>query len=246
MRRLKKLKNHLILFASGVPKRMVNRKAPAFPIYIFHHIPKCGGASTLRILSHWFIMIGDNRIGWSARYPEPVDLKRLNSAYCLYGHFDLDGYHLFERYPEVVGNPDFRLITFLRDPLSVKLSLYRYEREHGRTSMTLEEHLFKNYLANIFPVTNENYEEVLDQYFFVGVTESLPECMHYLAGVLNKKCPNIPVLNRTNTDSRQFASLTSEIVKRFRSENSLDYAIYDYACRRMRETLSLAGVNTTS
>jgi hypothetical protein len=108
-------------------KRQLCMLAPREPVYVFHHIPKCGGTSLNKVLDSWFTTVKDYRSGWSMNYPEKIDIGRLRSCHCLCGHFELDGYYLHQRYPEVFMSSRYRVFTFVRDPLQVQLSLFWYE-----------------------------------------------------------------------------------------------------------------------
>ncbi|HDL00648.1 MAG TPA: hypothetical protein ENH23_00245 [candidate division Zixibacteria bacterium] len=214
-------------------KRLRASFSPKYPVYIFHHIPKCGGTSILHLLSNWFYVIRDYREGWSMKYPTAVDLSILNSKFCICGHWEFKGYHLYQRYPEVFDSEKFKIFTFLREPLEVSLSLFRYEKENNiNVDMGIEEHLSirKNYIASIFPLTEKNYNEILDKYFFVGILEEGQCCVDLLAEMIGKNKCIIPWQNKTNTnilaDKR---TLSKDVIGKFKKENSLDYLIYDCA-----------------
>jgi len=95
-----------------VIKRLRAFFSPKYPVYIFHHIPKCGGTSILHLLGNWFYVIRDYREGWSMKYPTAVDLSTLNSKFCICGHWEFGGYHLYQRYPEVLDSEKFKILLF--------------------------------------------------------------------------------------------------------------------------------------
>lgn len=207
--------------------------APKDPVTVFHHLPKCGGASILQVLGHWFVRVEEYRETWSSSHPPKTDLRSLRSSHCLCGHFELPGAYLHERYPEVLGSPRFRIFTFLREPLQVRLSLDRYEHVHGRRGEgSLEDRLLArpNYLAGILPATRENYREVLDRYFFIGILEEGQAAVDALAAALGRRSRPLPRLNRTFGS----ADVSPALVERFRSLNELDYLIYAHAVERYR------------
>ncbi|MBW4653141.1 MAG: sulfotransferase family protein [Kaiparowitsia implicata GSE-PSE-MK54-09C] len=222
--------------------------SPQHPVYVFHHLPKCGGTSLLSALDQWFSVIKDYRAGWTSRYPNPVDLETLRSANCLCGHFELEGYHLHQRYPQVLKSDHYRVFTFIRDPLQVRLSLYRYEWQHRellphiQKAPVLEDHLLQrpNYLASIFPVTWETYQSVLDCYWFIGSLEQAQTSLNALARRMGKPSQPMPLLNAT----QNYAPTSDEIMvspklaAQFREVNALDYAIYDYCQKRFEGAIA--------
>ncbi len=205
-------------------------------VYVFHHIPKCGGTSILEALPKWFsVTARDYRDGWSKQYPPKGDLEKLPDNSCLAGHFELEGHHLSQRYPEVFQSDAFKVFTFVRDPLAVRLSLYRFEKENQAGSgLPLEKELFRynNYLSSIFPVTEENYQEVLERYFFIGILEDCQESMDVLANLIGKPPVQMPWVNKTRRSQKK---LNPEILERFRELNALDYKIYDYCLERFKQ-----------
>jgi hypothetical protein len=220
--------------------------APKNPVYIFHHIPKCGGTSVSKLLDSWFIIFRDYRVGSTLDYPEKFDLGSFRSWHCLCGHFELDGYYLHQRYPEVFLSDSnrYRVFTFIRDPLQVQLSLYRYEMKSGvSNAKSVEEHLMlrPNYIAQRFPATFDNYKEVIDRYYFVGILEYAQESINLLS-TISGKCPMpLPFMNRTQKIVRNEpgdGELSQDLVEQFKIDNALDYLIYDYCLERFKRKLA--------
>ncbi|NIM12731.1 MAG: hypothetical protein GTO45_11580 [Candidatus Aminicenantes bacterium] len=241
-----KLKQHIYNFVflplvllNSKPKDLINK----YPVYIFHHIPKCAGTSTIFALRHWFFIVKDY---WSSYHPKEipyfiqhrVKLQSLRSYKCLCGHFELPETRLYKRYPEVLHNQNFKIFTFIRDPLEVNTSLYYYEKKRGkRKGISLEQHLLtrNNFIARILDCTLDNYKDVLDSYFFIGITEHLQLSLDKLAMLLNKRKVKLPVLNRAKRDS-QTSGLPPAIINQFKAKNELDYRIYDYCLSRFHQT----------
>ena len=69
------------------PKLVLNRLLYRFakpgskadPIYVFHHVPKCGGTSMVKALSTWFHPVFDYRHGWNTTTAKPIPLEHLHS-----------------------------------------------------------------------------------------------------------------------------------------------------------------------
>jgi hypothetical protein len=222
------------------------RISPAKPVYVFHHIPKCGGTSMEMVLARWFVFVPDYRTGPSSGIPARLDLHKLRSGHCLVGLYDSEGYYLYQRYPEVLTSDRFRLITLVRDPLQVRLSLYYYgkKRKAGLYNKLnkLEDHIFSgsNYLAGRFPATLENYKEVIDRYFFVGILEQPQASLDILAHMIGKPPQKFPWENASRSHGGSASDgLSEEQVARFREQNSLDYLFYDYCVQKFNEKLAM-------
>lgn len=214
------------------------RFSPKTPIYIFHHIPKCGGTSLLTVLENWFLTIKDYRIGETLNYPRKVNINKLRSGHCLCGHFELDGNYLYQRYPEALNSDKYKMFTFVRDPLDIQMSLWRYEKKKNTNrAKSIEEHLLlrPNYLANRFPATKDNYKSVIDRYFFVGILEDYQSGIDLLAHLLGKKVQKVPWVNQTK--NTEVVELPKSVVARFKQENALDYLIYNYCFDAFKRTL---------
>ena len=213
--------------------------APRHPVYVFHHLPKCGGTSLREIINSWFTVIWDYRDDETWVPLEKTDLNRLRSCHCLCGHYDVDGYYLNQRYPEVLKTDSFRVFTFVRDPLQIKLSLYYFEKRMGRNKFfSIEDHLFArpNYLAERFPALTDNYKEVIDKYFYVGIIEHYQESVDLLANIIGKKSTKVPWVNKSrNTRKTGLKDLSEKQIERFREDNKLDYLIYDYCVEKFKK-----------
>lgn len=216
------------------------RKHVGMAIHVFHHIPKCGGTSGRRAFTKWFRVIDDYRAAVSPEATETflnnkLDLSALDEQCLLRGHFDLPGAHLYQRYPEILSDARYRLITFVRDPLEVAQSYYFYRRatldayEFDRLSGQVG--ALDNYVASIFPCTEENYKAVIDRYFFVGLTECLQESFDILARMLGQERVLLTVENAFPRDE----VLTEDEVLRFKQKNKLDYKLYAYCRERFEQ-----------
>lgn len=212
------------------------------PVYVFHHVPKCGGTSVRIVLNSWFHTYNDYYEPDEPPIP-PVDLKYLNSQKCLCGHFGHQDYRLDERYPQIFGSSKarkhFRVFSFLRDPLEMRCSLFRHKKAiRTENDETLAQGIMplNNYYARIIGVNETDYQQKLDAYFFIGVQEELQSSFDTLASLIRKPKIQLPTENKSETDRKNSVEhLTPREIAQFKQANHLDYQIYDYAKRRLDE-----------
>ncbi len=230
-----------------------------YPITIFHHIPKCGGESIGLVLSKWFLIIADIGLPRYVYTLPFIKFKSLRSFCCLKGHYHLQGYHLWQVYPKIYNNPNYRLITFLRDPLETIISKYYYAvrtKQIDSSILTLKQFVFLeptsniqlsadplinaylcnnvNYISNQLGCTYDNYKECIDNYYFVGILEQAQDSLDILANKLGKKKVAIPHINKTKREKNNAAVLTEKDIQLFKKKNSLDYLIYNYSLNHFR------------
>lgn len=211
------------------------------PAYIFHHIMKSGGTSVVLTLGKWFKVIYDHTEDPNGIYKGlndyinyKINLENIYSDSCIVAHFQYDGYLLPQRYPEAfIKNNEFKLFTFVRDPLQLMISLYYY----GKTEITttLEKYLngHSNYLSKFFPCNDTNYKEVLDKYFFIGIVEKMQESFDKLAELTGKEKVTLPFVNKSEKDE-QVSMLTDSFKQKFKENNKLDYKIYNYCLDKFK------------
>lgn len=209
------------------------------PAYVYHHLMKCGGSSLEIALKTWFCLEIDKLensqgdINQFIKYK--LDLNNFYTDQCLIGHFQYNGIYLKDRYPEVFEKPDeFRLFTFVRDPMKMRISLYYYVRNRGGfQNFRLKQVLLNtpNFLSRLFPCDETNYKEILDKYFFIGIVEKMQDSINLLADKLNKKSIIVPRVNVSEKDS-QLDEITQDVKDEFRNLNGLDYLIYDYCLEK--------------
>lgn len=217
------------------------------PVYIFHHLMKCGGTSMAVSLKKWFILedefmykpgdMNNFEINTFIKYKLNVD--NLISDTCIRGHYHDDGYYLHQRYPEAfLPDNNFKIFTFIRDPLQVRISLYYYLMNLGiyYKDMSLEHSLrgYNNFIASRFPCDKTNYKEILDRYFFVGIVERMQESFDKLAAILNKRKIKLLRVNTSTKDSKA-VQLSSDFLKKFKEDNELDYLIYNYCLEKFNK-----------
>jgi len=169
------------------------------PIFIYSHIPKCERTSFLGILREMFRLINDyppqafyynkeeegkkELVLFEFNAPDYLNLKPYQ---VLAGHYFSPRFSLSKRYPKVFQNNRVKLITFLRDPLSCRISLYSYGHKKGHIyaiGYSLEEFLLKesNNIASFLQCDYDNYKQRLEYYFFVGIMEKYSESIQILS-----------------------------------------------------------------
>jgi len=210
---------------------------PKYPVFVFHHIPKCGGTSLSKLLNKWFIVVRDYRKDWNSNHHKKKNIKKLRSIHCLAGHWELPEVYLRNRYPEVFENNRFKVFTFLRDPLEHSLSLYRYEKENEKTDIDdLLEHftLRPNYISNLLKANTGNYKEIIDSYDFVGIVEEMDKSVKILSEITGMKYEPLPWINKTIKDNKTSSEkISNALIKKFKDVNELDYLIYNYAIGKL-------------
>jgi len=221
--------------------------------YVFHHIPKAAGSSCRSAFKSWFNVIYDYKEGWGDEATEKIlknkkDLDSLSENDLLCGHFDFDGMFLEDRYPEILEDQTYKIITFLRDPLQLVISdhFYLKARKPDYNLKTLWDRakVYPNYMSRVLKCNEENYREVLNRYWFIGIVEKMDESFKLLAKLLGKPEITIPALNVSDKDE----FLTDQQIQLFKEKNQLDYKIYQYGLelfeKKYKETKS--GVNGQS
>lgn len=216
--------------------RQILRLGQPARIILFHHLPKCGGTSMVETLRKWGTVVAMYRRGWTNTPPPAPPLSTLEDGSVLVGHFELPGHHWTDIYPEALTNPRVRVMTFLRDPLRLQASLFRYERKNGVSqAATFDEHLTlrPNYMASLLHADDSNWQSILDRYWFIGVTEHAQQAFDVLGASLGKPPVEVVRTNETEvTEGDDAGLLPEETVRRFREANALDYKIYEEGIRR--------------
>ncbi|WP_268035828.1 sulfotransferase family 2 domain-containing protein [Algoriphagus sp. PAP.12] len=216
------------------------------PIFVFNHIPKCGGTSLNIVLRKWFILRKDYsphelkfpdpeklEIEFSKFENSPPKLSEIKPWEILGGHYHNSKLRLSKRFPEIYENPGLKLITFIREPLEHHLSMYKYGKKRGHDfvkNLSLSQYLENdcNFLAGALECNLENYKSRIDEYFFIGTLEEFQYSMERLARKLGKtELETIPFENQTNSKTL-FNSLSEDEIIKFKKNNILDYLIYEY------------------
>ncbi|MBK8551290.1 MAG: hypothetical protein IPL53_09630 [Ignavibacteria bacterium] len=98
-----------------------NHNLEKYPVYIFHHLMKCGGTSMTNILYKWFRTINDklDDEDLNTFILKKYDVNNFHNDTCLISHFQREGIYLHQRYPESLErSKEFRIFIVMRNPLS--------------------------------------------------------------------------------------------------------------------------------
>jgi len=198
-------------------------------MYVFNHIPKCGGHTIIHALKTWNKEI---ILDYSTR---PI-IKEFNPNQILCGH------SIVHKYPTLFNKKNIHFFSFIRDPLSLNISLYFYFRNRGQYQhISLNEYLFvvslnvPNIIARHLKCNYSNYSQIINLYSFIGIIEYIQESFNLLCLLTDHKSLILPSLNESIKDKQEVAK---EIADLFRQKNDLDYKIYLYCMKKFEKTLN--------
>ena len=161
---------------------------------------------------------------------------------CIYGHFNnLGGFGVYDYYPKAT-----QLVTILRNPLEMMVSLYHYMKKYPDNfknhklfpkDQSLLTYLKKTdtNMLNFFPmnITPLNYKEVIDNQFIeVGITEKMNETMLRIANKLEKPYDK-KLLGFENQTERDY-EINNEMMEVYKESHPLEFAIYDYVYKKYK------------
>jgi hypothetical protein len=197
------------------------------------HIPKTGGSTVLGALRSIF----GNAL--QEAYADSPALSRATNPTCVYGH------DVLVMFPELLERADnARWFTFLRDPLSLAVSLYFHARralgpsgfvDRGLSHWLTHQEAYRwpnppchshNHYRSWFEDGGRSFE----QFEFVGISERFDESMSLLADEFGWE---LPAYHSRNIRPEPRPALDTDVVERFKRLNQDDYALYDAASVRL-------------
>lgn len=213
-----------------------------FPVYIYQHVPKCGGTSFRTACRSFFTEVRDvppskdDLEAWEAFCRNKVDFSTLGRDTIITGHLIHEGLRPRERYAQEIADGRAQIVTVLREPLSRLISGYAYALRFGETPpVTLEQRVrkTKNPMSRFLGFDGSNAEAFLKSFFLVGLTEHLQATVDLLAKSAGKESVEVPRANVSKERAR--LEVSPEAAEVFRVNNAQDYELYETAARIFRE-----------
>lgn len=213
-----------------------------FPVYIYQHVPKCGGTSFRTACRSFFTEVHevppkkDDPEAWEAFRRNKVDFATLGPDTIITGHLIHDGVRPRERYAQEIAGADVKILTVLREPLSRMVSGYAYATQLGKNlPVTLDQRLrkAKNPMSRYLGFDGTDAGTFLKSFFLVGLTEHLQATVDLLAKSIGKESVEVPRVNVSK--DRAKLEVSPETAAVFRANNARDYELYETAVRIFRE-----------
>ena len=226
---------------------------PNLPL-ISLHVPKCAGTSFADVLKRWFGKKGLHPHYFDEKKRQKPIAANLSSRgllrrrrHCVHGHFNPNrGFGVRDYYPDAE-----QFITILRDPFELHLSNFFYMKRRGplchrdgkpRQEATDTSYGLETYLAEEsssfmllswpFDLSLDNYQEIIEEHFVhVGLAEDLQGSVDKLAERLGFPAIKVPTLNV----SPRTEGIPDGARERFRANNEVEFAVYDYVRSRVNK-----------
>ncbi|HEY8900489.1 MAG TPA: sulfotransferase domain-containing protein [Chthoniobacterales bacterium] len=218
-------------------------------IFIYQHLPKCGGRSFIHQCKEWFHTAHENPGSYPSKEQvaafaeSKLDFDALPRPCLVHGHLIQAGIRPCERYAAEIAAGKCRVVTIVRDPLERRISAYFHRARKGRPWPDSLEHWMahtRNNLASYLGVTAETWRARLDDFFLVGTTEELQLTINLMAAKTGH--PPVPAPPHLNPSPRSEYEIAPAAIEKFRVENALDYDIHRYAVERLHREAAAAGL----
>ncbi|NDY56690.1 hypothetical protein G3N56_08030 [Desulfovibrio sulfodismutans] len=197
---------------------------PSFKnVFVFDHIPKCAGTSLHAMFDRDFPGYEHIESPISCiSFADKVNASTCSSLYC-------GGHYVYGIHELLNADCKVYYITFLRNPLAVAYSLYRYGMQTKLYSYgSFVDYLFDNpYISMVRHLggTVERAIARLENYFFIGFVEQLRESVFALGKALGISFGDIPFRNQSQNNPRTpCAHIRTETIQKY----CHDFAVYEY------------------
>jgi hypothetical protein len=228
---------------------MESEYPPVSPDILFSvHIPKTGGTTIGKVLKEKF---GDS-LFLDYPYLEGIEKwERARPIQAVHGHYWLMKYFNIRDLA-----PNYRVVTFLREPLDRMISNFfywlhvtepqdsaMYRRYFLEMKPDLETFLLAPEMANIC----SKYLMPLDQpeqFWFIGFQETFSEDIARLQEMLGMPVSDQPILNRGKT--RSDINISLSVIDRFYEMHWKDKIFYDHMFAYRRKHMSIRFVTVPS
>ncbi|QYJ02274.1 sulfotransferase family 2 domain-containing protein [Thalassovita mediterranea] len=206
---------------------------------VHFHIPKTAGTSTKRVIESWYQLCRVEQL------PDVEQLRgRSDRDICVSSHFSSaifgeDG-ALTDALPEMVGNPDYKVFTLLRDPLDQLVSSYYHFRSKSDKNIPSDIVSFAEFPSRfLYRNSMSAYDEkarddVIGSFYFIGDTSDIDGSMKYLAELLGKPPVNVPKENVGDRDEL-ILQLTSRQRSRIERALAPEYELFETVRDMLRE-----------
>lgn len=215
----------------------------SFDVYIYQHVPKCGGRSFIEVCRKHLHKVADSPPPFPTKQQRAEfqktkkDLSTLPTRTFLHGHLIHRGIRAFERYGKEMKEGKCAVLTIIRDPLERALSEYFHRKKRGLDSGTVREWLAQhsNNICGNLGIRMKGAKPVEDFFLMIGTTERLQDSVNVFAHLAGFPTEEI---GRVNASPREVLDVTEKDLEAFRNANSEDYALYAYAQEKLDRQVS--------
>ncbi len=210
------------------------------PELISLHIPKTAGTSFRNILKNVYgdkqvVRVDINEIGVIRINEKIIETNELPSAKVIHGHFSIEALK-----SKFVMPDEYRLITWMRDPVKRVISNYYY-LELRLQELMMEDVVKLNMLKKMqrslieYARVDENRNRQskflkgahINEFDFIGIHEAFSKEIPRLAKIMNwKQIPDVLFQNKTESVEN---TISNEILEEIKELNLIDVDLYNQA-----------------